>query len=152
MSRWFRVFGTIDVQPEPARLLEEARALAGEVSGRFRGDDLGWFRADLVVAAAETALSLERYLASEEGIRAELNTWAAWLEETGLPQAVPLMQHMVSTAQVFTLGPLDPDAEPVVELLCTGLCRFLARETIGIYQIDGQGFFAADGAVLVRET
>jgi hypothetical protein len=150
MSRWFRVFGTTNVQPEPARLLEEARALAGEVSGRFRGDDLGWFRADLVVAGTETPLSLERYLASEEGIRAELNTWAAWLEETSLPQAVRLMQHMVSTAQVFTLSVLDPDAE-ALDSLCIGLCRFLARETTGIYQIDGQGFFAADGALLVPE-
>jgi hypothetical protein len=151
MSRWFRVFGTSDVQPAPARLLEEARGLGGDVSGRFRGDDLGWFRADLVVAGEESALSLERFLSGEEGIRAELNTWAAWLEETGRPEAVRLMQHMVSTTQVFTLGPLDPDADTATEALCVGLCRFLARESAGIYQVDGQGFFAADGTLLVPE-
>ena len=31
------------------------------------------------------------------------------------------------------------------------VCRFLARATDGIYQIDGQGFFAADGTLLVTE-
>jgi hypothetical protein len=151
MSRWFRVFGTNDVQPEPARLLEAARAF-GDVSGRFHGDDLGWFRADLALAEAEAPLPLERYLSSEEDIRAELNTWAAWLEETGpTPEAVQLMQHMISTTQVFTLGPLDPDADAETEQLCVGLCRFLARETAGVYQVDGQGFFAADGTRLVAE-
>jgi hypothetical protein len=152
MSRWFRVFGTSDAQPAPARLLEETRGLGGDVSGRFRGDDLGWFRADLALAGEEAALPVERFLSSEEGIRAELNTWAAWLEETGRPEAVRLMQHMVSTSQVFTLGPLDPDAGAAVESLYVGLCRFLARETAGVYQIDGQGFFAADGTLLVPDS
>jgi hypothetical protein len=151
MSRWFRVFGTNDAQPEPARLLEEARRLNPDVSGRFRGDDLGWFRADLALAGEEPPLPVERFLSSEDGIRAELNTWAAWLEETGRPEAVPLMQHMVSTTQVFTLGPLDPDADLTVESLCAGLCRFLAKETAGVYQVDGQGFFTADGALRVPE-
>ena len=152
MSRWFRVFGTNDVQPEPARVLEAARGLGGEVSGRFRGDDLGWFRAELAIPGEETPLPLERFLSSEEGIRAELNTWAAWLEETGPgPEAVRLMQHMISTTQVFTLGSLDPDADATAEQLCVGLCQFLARETAGVYQADGQGFFSADGTLLVPE-
>lgn len=151
MSRWYRVFGTNDVQPEPARLLEEARRLGGDVSGRLRGDDQGWFRAELVLAGEEAPLPLERYLATEEGIRAELNTWAAWLEETGPgPAALRLMQHVIGTTQVFTLGPLDPDAE--ADAVCVGLCQFLARETAGVYQIDGRGFFAADGTPLVAES
>jgi hypothetical protein len=151
MSRWFRVFGSNDVQPVPARLLEEARR-HGDVSGRFRGDDLGWFRADLAVAGEETALPLERFLTSEEGLRGELNTWAAWLEETGRREAVPLMQRLIGTTQVFTLGPLDPDADPAVEQLCVRLCRFLAKATAGVYQVDGEGFFDADGTLLVPES
>ncbi len=153
MSRWYRVFGTNEVQPEPARLLEEAAALGAVVRARFHGDDLGWFRAELTVGDDAVPLPLERFLGSEEGIRAELNTWAAWLEETGpTPEAARLMQHMISTTQVFTLGPLDPDADAEVEPLCVSLCRFLARETAGVYQVDGQGFFAADGTLLVAET
>ncbi len=152
MSRWFRVFGGQDVQPEPASLLEEAQRLAGEVTGRFRGDALGWFHADLAVSGEETVLVVERYLSKEEGLRAELNTWAAWLETNeGNPHHLRLMQHMIGTVQVFTLGPLDPDAEPIVEHLCIGLCGFLARQTSGVYQVDGQGFFAADGTLLIPE-
>ena len=151
MSRWYRVFGTNDAPVEPARLLEEARRLEPDVSGRFRGDDLGWFRADLVVPDEDEPVPVERYLSGEEDIRRLLNTWAAWLEETGRPEAVRLMQHMISTTQVFTLGPLDPDADPALDQLCTGLCRFLARATAGVYHVDGGGFFAPDGTLLVPE-
>ncbi len=31
------------------------------------------------------------------------------------------------------------------------ICRYLAHVTEGIYQIDGAGFFAADGRLLVSE-
>jgi hypothetical protein len=153
MSRWYRVFGTNDAAVEPARLLEEARRLEAGVTARFRGDDLGWFRADLAVPGEGVPLAVERFLSSEEGIRAELNTWAAWLEETGPgPEATRLMQHMVSTTEVFTLGPLDPDADAALDHLYTGLSRFLARATAGVYQVDGRGFFAADGTLLVAES
>jgi hypothetical protein len=152
MSRWYRVFGTNDAPVEPARLLEEARRLEAGVTARFRGDDLGWFRADLAVPGEEAPLAVERFLSSEEGIRAELNTWAAWLEETGPgPEATRLMQHVISTTQVFTLGPLEPDAAASLDHLCTGLCRFLARATAGVYHADGGGFFAPDGTPLVPE-
>ena len=43
---------------------------------------------------------------SEEGIRAELNTWAAWLETAGHnPNHSWLMGHMIQTRQIFTLEP-----------------------------------------------
>jgi hypothetical protein len=32
-----------------------------------------------------------------------------------------------------------------------GLCRFLARATDGFYQVDDEGFFEADGTLLVKE-
>jgi hypothetical protein len=152
MSRWYRVFGANDAPVEPARLLEEARRLEPDVTARFRGDDLGWFHADLVVPDEEEPVPVERYLSSEEDIRRLLNTWAAWLEETGpTPEAARLMQHVIGTAQVITLGPLDPDADPALDRFCTGLCRFLARATAGVYHVDGGGFFAPDGTLLVPE-
>jgi hypothetical protein len=150
MTLWYRVFGTGDGQPEPAALLGHlVRGLGVEVRGKFRGDDLGWFGAELLVPGEATAVNLERYLVSEEGIRADLNTWAAWLET----RDGELMQHVVRTQQLFTVErPADCDDEDMVELLCLELCLLLARETTGVYQIDGRGFFDADGMLLLEET
>jgi hypothetical protein len=153
MSQWYRVFGSNDVQPAPAALLEQVRALGVPVTGRFQGDDLGWFRGDLGIGEDAMPLPIERYLGSEEGIRAELNTWAAWLESAGeSPVHLRLMQHMIGTTQVFTLGPIDPDDEPAAGPVCLALCRFLAGATAGVYQADGLGFFDPAGALLVPES
>src|SRR5262249_5631381 len=122
------------------------------VTGKFSGDDQGWFHADLVVSDRQALLPLERYLASEEGIRAELNTWAAWLETIeNNAHSGRLMQHMITTRQVFTLEqPADQHED--IDRLCSSLCRFLARATDGVYQVDGQGFYDASGTLLVRES
>jgi hypothetical protein len=153
MSLWLRVFGTNEVQPEPAALLEHVRSICPEATGHFRGDDQGWFAAELVFSAGETPLHLERFLSTEEGIRAELNAWAAWLETCDYsPNHQRLMEHMVSTKQLFTVRrPIDHANEILVEKLCIGLCQFLARVTDGVYQADDRGFFAADGTMLLQE-
>jgi hypothetical protein len=149
---WFRVFGTSAAEPEPDRLLEEVHRQRGAVVGRVRRDEQGWFEVELTAADGTGELKLARYLAGEEGLRAELNTWAAWLEtnEANL-HYTRLMEHVIGTAQLFTLQ-LPPDGtEGPLGRLCLPLCRFLARETTGVYQADGQGFFAADGTLLVPE-
>ncbi len=153
MSRYYRVFGTTDTEPAPAALLEQVRSAGLEVAGHFRGDDQGWFAADLVLPDEETPVRLERFLAGEEGIRAELNTWAAWLETAAHnPNHGWLMEHMIQTRQIFTLELTTPDSPgSPVENLCVSLCQFLAQATAGVYQVDQQGFFAADGTLLLRE-
>src|SRR2546423_10637836 len=76
----YRVFGTTLSPVPPAALLEQMQRAGLAVTGHFRGDQQGWFRADLVYPVADARIELERFLSSEEGVRAELNTWAAWLE------------------------------------------------------------------------
>jgi hypothetical protein len=153
MPLWYRVFGTSDSQPEPAGLLEHLHAAGQRVAGHFRGDDLGWFHAALVYAEDAPPLELERYLASEDGIRGQLNTWAAWLETAeDNPNHGPLMEHMIRTKQLFTLAvPEDEADDALAGKVCLGTCRFLARQTDGVYQVDHRGFFAADGTLLVEE-
>src|SRR5919197_4936890 len=152
MSRWYRVFGGNNVEPAPGAVLAHLNGLGAAVTGRFRGDADGWFEAELLVADT-TPLHLERFLAGEEGIRAELNSYVAWLEtrEEG-PHHGSLIARVVQTAQLFTLerpdGPGDADR---LDRLCVGLCRFLAEATAGVYQVDGEGFFAADGVLLLGE-
>ncbi len=157
MSQWFRVFGLSGAAVEPAALLEHLHGQGFPVAGRFRGDDRGWFRAELVFAADAPPVVVERYFADEEGIRAELNTWAAWLEEQEAnPHHLLLMERLIGTAQLFTLRQPAEDADDgddreLVERLCLTCCRHLAAATDGVYQADHGGFFAADGALLVPE-
>ena len=148
---YHRVFGTNDAAADPAELLDHLHGLDFEVTGSFRGDAQGWFRAELVYPDADARLELQRFLATEEGIRAQLNTWAAWLE-TACPDEPKWMQHMISSTQVFTLQCVSDEAdEELVETLSVALCRFLATETAGIYQVDGRGFFNAAGKVIAEE-
>jgi hypothetical protein len=144
---WYRVFGTGPEEPAPAGLLEH---LGPAVPVTFHGDDGGWFKAELAWDPEESPLHLERYLASEEGIRDELNSWAAWVEATGEgPVQSQLMQHLIGTQQVFTLW--RPHQSAAADPLCRGLCDWLARKTVGIYQVDGQGFLEAGGQLLLTE-
>src|SRR5438067_12727007 len=123
MTTWFRVFGIHEAQPEPAALLVYLHDMGFEVKAKFRGDDLGWFRCELVVPDEPAPLVLERYLATEEGIRNELNTWAAWLETAPEnPHSGRLMRHMISTRQVFTLeAPPEADDEEDIEEMCLAI-------------------------------
>jgi hypothetical protein len=148
MSQRFRVFGTSEAEPQPAALLEHLNGQGALVTGHFHGDDDGWFQADLV-GAGGGPLHLERYLAREEGVRDILNTWAGWLETADhSPNHGRLMQHMISTSQLFVL---ERPGEQVDQSLCIGICRFLAQETAGVYQVDAEGFFSSDGTLLLRE-
>ena len=143
---WLRVFGTNDQQPDPAALLAQLYRQGHPTSGQFSGDDQGWFRAKLTCDGVPAIL--ERYLVREEGLRAELNSWAAWLETAEEnPNHGPLMQHVIGTTQLCTLELPADHAWP----WATALCRFLAQETAGVYQVDGQGFFAPDGTLLIPE-
>ncbi|HEY7425402.1 MAG TPA: hypothetical protein VH682_14320 [Gemmataceae bacterium] len=148
MAVWYRVFGASSEMPASAAILDFLAGRSASVSGAFATDTSGWYQADLLVDGA--ALQLERYLAEEEGIRAELNSWAAWLEtrEDAL-EHVLLMERMIQTAQLFTLRSSQESTR--IEQVGIALCRFLAVATAGVYQIDERGLFAADGTLLVAE-
>jgi len=152
MGLWYRVFGRHDELPVSAAILEHLNALGMPVRGDFVGDETGWFQAELTLPDMGT-FYLERFLSNEEGIRAELNNWAAYLETCDYsPNHGSLMEWMIQTRQLFTLRrPVDAANEVLVERLCLGLCQFLARSTDGVYQADDEGFFAADGALLLKE-
>src|SRR5215469_16492319 len=99
MAVWYRVFGTSSEMPASATILDFLADRSVSVSGEFATDASGWYQADLLVDGA--ALQLERYLAEEEGIRADLNSWAAWLEtRENAPEHVRLMERMIQTDQL----------------------------------------------------
>ncbi|MGL4551369.1 MAG: hypothetical protein ACRC33_09280 [Gemmataceae bacterium] len=145
MGMWYRVFGRSDASP-PAEAL-----VAGE-DATFESDGRGWLRGEIRLGAGGP-LELERWTADDEGIRAELSGWAAYLETCDWSHHhVPLMERMIQTRQLFTVRkPIDCPDEVRAERLCVALCRRLAEATDGVYQADGAGFFAADGSLLVAE-
>jgi hypothetical protein len=125
-----RVFGLSHDPPDLAALLEHFHARGLAATGSFRGDDLGWTGGEIV-------------------LRDDLNTWAGWLEtRTDQPRHGELMQHVIGTKQLITLRP-PPDGS--ADRLCDEVCRWLAAQTQGVYQVDGRGFFAADGTLLLAD-
>jgi hypothetical protein len=150
---WLRVFSIKEEAPAPAALLAHLQAQGFSVRGDFGGDDLGWFRGDLRLEGDDEPIHVQRYLATEEDLRDELNTWAAWLETMEhKPYARRLMQHMISSAQVFTFQAApDLDDDDAALQLCLAACRYLAQETQGVYQVDNRGFYAPNATLLVAE-
>jgi hypothetical protein len=150
---WYRVFGRGEGEVPPSALAEHLHAAGLPVEPHFRGDDLGWTSGELRLPGLNTPVTLDRYLADEDDIRDQLNAHAAELETCDYsPNAPKLVEHVALTSQLVVLRkPVDASDEVVLENLLIATCRFLASQTDGVYQIDGQGWFAADGEMLVQE-
>jgi hypothetical protein len=61
------------------------------------------------------------------------------------------MERVIQTKQLFTLRAAEPSDAVRIETVCVAVGRFLARVTDGVYQVDGKGFFSAEGTLLLRE-
>ena len=96
---------------------------------------------------------LARYLTKEDDLRDDLNAHAAELETMDYsPNSGPLMARVIQTKQLVTLRkPVDAADEVLLEKVLEAAAKFLASATGGVYQIDGRGWFEADGGLLVQE-
>src|SRR3712207_6078404 len=106
---WYRVFGSTDAPVDLDALLAHLLACGHDVQTRVGSDEQGWFTATLVLGG-EHRYELQRYLAGEEGIRAELNAWAAVVELLDTPHQERLMLHLIGTRQLFTLRAVEGKA------------------------------------------
>jgi hypothetical protein len=149
---WYRIFCRADDPLPPGALLERLHGAGLAVEARFRGDDLGWTGAELTIGVG-SPVSVERYLAKEDELRNDLNSWAAWLETCNYsPNHTMLMERIIQTAQMITLRrPIDHADDVKLEKLCLEICRTLAGRADGVYQVDGDGWYAADGTMLLQE-
>jgi hypothetical protein len=150
---WYRIFGLTDTEPSPVALAEHLHAAGLPIEPHFKGDDLGWTAAELRLPGNGTPVFIQRYLTSEDDIRDDLNAHAAELETCDYsPNNGKLMQHVIQTKQLITLRkPLDAADEVTLEKVLEETCKFLAANTDGVYQIDGKGWFAASGLLLLQE-
>ena len=151
MSSWYRIFASLETIPEPAGIESVVAGSGVDARISWSADVAGWYRAD--IALGQSSLVVERWLVSEEGIRAELNTWAGYLETcSDSPNHEALMERAIQARQLFTLQrPTEQANEEIGDRLCEALSRYLAALTQGFYQVDERGFFSADGTLLVRE-
>ena len=149
---WYRVFGSSDVEPAPAALAAHLHALGLAVEPHFKGDDLGWTSGELRLPVGSPVM-LARYLTKEDDLRDDLNAHAAELETMDYsPNSGPLMQRVIQTQQLITLRkPVDAVDEVLLDKVLDAAMLFLASATDGVFQIDGRGWFAASGALLVQE-
>jgi hypothetical protein len=149
---WYRVFCRSEAEVEPTHLLARVQTPGRPVTGQFRGDELGWTAAELTVGSGSPVFA-ERYLTGEDGLRDDLNTWAAWLEtQDHEPNHRRLMERVIQSRQLVTVRrPVDHSNESSVEDVCRILCQALAAAADGVYQVEGDGWFAADGQRLLTE-
>ncbi len=149
---WQRVFGRSDSGLTPTQIAEGLAAAGYFPVPHFKGDDLGWTSGELHFPNGSPIL-LARYLTKPDDLRADLNTFAAELETmTHSPNAAPLMERVIQTQQMVTLRkPFDHADETKLDAACEHLVRALAAACDGVYQIDGKGWFTADGELLVQE-
>jgi hypothetical protein len=149
---WYRVFGQSGAEPAPVALAAHLHAQGLAVEPHFRGDDLGWTAGELRLPSGSPVL-LARYLTAVEELRDDLNAHAAELETMDYsPNSGPLMARVIQTQQLITLRkPVDAADEVLLDAVLHEAVRYLAAATDGVYQVDGRGWFAADGTLLVRE-
>jgi hypothetical protein len=148
-----RVFGRSEQVPNATLVMDAVAALARSAHVMGELDSAEWYQLAIHLSEQETPIFLERFHRTDEGIRGELQAWAAWLETCDYsPNHEPLMTHMIETQQVFTVRkPIDCANEVLVDNVCVAICQFLAQAADGNYQIDGKGFFAPDGTMLLQE-
>jgi hypothetical protein len=149
---WYRVFASQLTDLPPSALVEALHEQDFAVESHFRGDDLGWFGCEFRLGVG-TPVYLERFLAKEDEIRDDLNTWAAWVEAQHYePRRFDLMEKIVQTRQLFALRkPIDHSDEVTLDRFCLAVVQWLAKETGAVYQIDGKGFFDAAGGSVLEE-
>jgi hypothetical protein len=149
---WYRVFCRSNVEVPPAEVLARVQQPGRPVAGDFRGDDLGWTAAELKLGTG-TPVYVERYSTADDGLREDLNTWAGYLETLDYsPNHLRLMEHVIQTQQLVTARkPLDHPNESAVECVCLAVCQTIAAAADGVYQVESEGWYAADGTLLLQE-
>jgi hypothetical protein len=122
------------------------------VEPHFKGDDLGWTDGELRFAKGSPIL-VARWLTKEDDLRDDFNAYAAELETLDYaPQAQAMMERVIQTQQLITLRkPVDAPDETAVEAVLLKCGEWLATHGDGVRQVDGVGWLAADGSVLVEE-
>lgn len=145
---WYRVFCRSDGTVQPGDIQTDLTAAGIHTSMHVVGDELGWTACTLRLPAG-ASLRLEHYETEADQLRDELNSWAAWLEsQTQQPHHVALMQSVIETRHLYVMQAPGHENDSI----CHHVMAYIALHRDGVVQIDGQGFFAANGDWLLQES
>jgi hypothetical protein len=149
---WYRVFCRSTEAVTPADLMPRLAPSGQLMTGLFEPPDATWTSAELAIGGG-TPVYVERFRTADDDLRNDLNTWAAVLETLDYsPNHTRLMEHVIQTQQLFTVRkPLDHANEAAVDDVCRRLCLELARTADGVLQIEDDGWYSADGTLLLKE-
>jgi len=149
---WYRVFCRSADTLEPGELVARLAASGRSARAEFRPDGRDW-TSGAIQFGGGTPVYVERFRTAEDDLRNDLNTWAAVLETLDYsPNHGPLMEHVIQTRQLVTVRkPLDHPNESAVEDLCRRLCTALAGAGDGVFQVEDEGWYSADGTLLLKE-
>lgn len=152
MSLWCRAFARSDKSPDPVAIAALAMSIHPGTTCHFGADQAGWFSCEVRLPDG-AAISLDRFPVTEEGVRRDLNTWAAWVETCDYSdRAGELMERVIQSAQFFTLRlPVAAADDLAVDKLARGICLHLAGDLDGLWQVDGDGLYDASGDKVLQE-
>ena len=150
---YFRAFCRSTEELPPATLVERLHAVGLAVVPHFTGDDLGWTEARLTLPGGGSPVPVSRFLTTVDELRKDLNGFAAEVEAMDYyPDRAALMERVIQTQQLVVLRrPLDHADEATLDRLCLEVSQAVATAADGVVQIDGRGWFTAEGEVLVPE-
>jgi hypothetical protein len=147
-TSWYRVFARSAASVPPAVVLADLVFDGAAVQGHFQADEHGWYRCELKTDREIGPIVVECFRVLEEGVRPEMQSWAAYLETLESPYSAEFMAAVNAAAQVFTMQLLDVRAAELLRQLCGNL----AQAADGFYQVDGEGFFWSNGSLAVGES
>ena len=148
-----RVFCRSDAHLPVAAIVGELFARGFKPVPHFKGDDLGWTGGTLILPGNGSAIQVDRFLTDEDELRPDLNRFAAELETLDYsPNHRPLMEWVIQTRQMVAFRrPIDHADEATLDRFCDALAQFVAAKLDGVYQMDGRGWYAADGTLMLEE-
>lgn len=149
---WYRVFCRSDQLGPTEQWLAPVKSIVPEMQTKFTEDRLGWTEGELQFGPGAPVL-VARFLTEVDSLRNDLNTWAAYLETMDYsPNHGSLMERVIQSQQLITIRrPLDSPNEVICDRVCTELARALATAGDGIYQAEDDGWYSADGELLLKE-
>ena len=146
---WYRIFSVTPEEVGPAVIAEHLHAHGRKVEPHFKGDEFGWISGELKLPAGGI-VRLDRYLTEEDGIRSELNAFAAEIEDLEESQrSARLMEIVIGTKQLVAISK-EEDTGAEVDQTCEETARFLTKQSQGVLFIEDRGWFGPDGEELIR--
>jgi hypothetical protein len=153
MANWIRIFGTNNWRPRASALVEHLLRAGFRIDSDVLGDDDDWEQVTLEDPGTEAPVMLERMPPDSAEVCDEVEPLLEALERMDDVVDVDQIEDVLrQTRQLFIVGiPSGLHSDETVERLSTTLSQFLAQQTKGIYQVDGEGFYDAKGMLLLEE-